>query len=316
MHVVEDEAGNARAIVPLLQRRTGRGRCAVLTNLCAYGPECSDHLGILVHPELVNQASAILAASVMKFAHANTRIELRSLAGSIDAGNLHTAFAASGRRTRRASELPCPSLVLPHSWDELLQRLSRNFRSQLRRNLKAINENAALHMRTVPAADSAAFVECLIQLNRDRMRSTGRISSLENEAFRLFLHDATDSMANAGIAWMDVIESGQEILAASLNFVHGTSVHYYMGGFNEQLRRSGPGNALFAQVIQRAIQERYQRYDFLRGAEAYKYRWGVEDVDDTRVTALPVGVLRSGRERMVEAFSAVGQRLVHRFIAG
>lgn len=316
VQVLEDEAGNARAIVPLLERRTGRGRCAVLTNFCAYGPECSDHLGILVHPALGGEASAILAASALKLANAATRIELRSLAGSIDTGDLHTAFTVSGRRTRQASEQPCPSLILPHSWDELLQRLSRNFRSQVRRNSRAINDSAALNMRRVPAADSAAFIERLIQLNRDRMRSTGRVSSLENEAFRLFLRDATDYMANTGMAWMDVIESRQEILAASLNFVHGTSVYYYMGGFSERLRRCGPGNALFAQVIQRAIGDRYQRFDFLRGAEAYKYRWGVEDVNNMRVTALPVGALRSGSERVADAFGAVGQRLNHRFNSG
>jgi CelD/BcsL family acetyltransferase involved in cellulose biosynthesis len=215
-------------------------------------------------------------------------------------GRLLDGFGQGGRSARLSWKHRCPQMTLPTTWDDLLPMLSRNFRSQVRRNIKAIATSSDLKTRQLQSSEAKTFTENLIRLNRHRMGNTGRVSSLEDENFRTFLIEAVQYMAEANIAWMDVIEDHDEIVAGSLNFVHGKSIYYYMGGFSENITKLGPGNALFAQVIQRGITNGYEQFDFLRGAESYKYRWGSKDVIDQDLIVYPRGIVRGGIQRATD----------------
>ena len=88
---------------------------------------------------------------------------------------------------------------------------------------------------------------------------------------------------------MDVVENETAVIAAALNFTHGQTIYYYMGGFDVGDNKLSPGNALFAEVIQRGMQNGYTTYDFLRGKEPYKYKWGASDTPNFNLSVYPVG---------------------------
>jgi CelD/BcsL family acetyltransferase involved in cellulose biosynthesis len=124
------------------------------------------------------------------------------------------------------------------------------------------------------------------------MSSKGNTSSLEDNALREFFEEAIPYMVSHGLAWMDAIADGDEILGTALHFVHGDTVYYYMGGFDDSIRKLQPGTGLLGQVIQRAIDRGFTRYDHLRGDESYKYRWGTSDVYTFKVTIYAGGPFR------------------------
>jgi CelD/BcsL family acetyltransferase involved in cellulose biosynthesis len=51
----------------------------------------------------------------------------------------------------------------------------------------------------------------------------------------------------------------------------------YIGGFDPQFSSLSPGSLLIGHAIEQAEAEGAAHFDFLRGAEAYKYRWGAVD---------------------------------------
>jgi CelD/BcsL family acetyltransferase involved in cellulose biosynthesis len=53
--------------------------------------------------------------------------------------------------------------------------------------------------------------------------------------------------------------------------------YYYLGGFDPRFAALGPGSLLIAHAIGQAMQEGAAAFDFLRGAEPYKYHWGASD---------------------------------------
>jgi len=144
------------------------------------------------------------------------------------------------------------------------------------------------------------------------MRAKGEVSSLEDEAFRTFLVEAIPYMASHGFAWMDSIERDDEALGSALNFVHGDSVYFYMGGFDDTAQKLRPGSALFALVIQRCIDGGYAEYDFLRGAEPYKYRWRARDVLTQRVVIYPRGLIRGHLASVVDDLYIATRELASR----
>lgn len=56
--------------------------------------------------------------------------------------------------------------------------------------------------------------------------------------------------------------------------------YYYIGGFDPDAARFSPGSLIIWLALQYAEQDGCRFFNFLRGAEPYKYRWGAED-DET-----------------------------------
>lgn len=288
---LDDEGGETLFILPL-HRRAGRRHpgSGHVTLICGYGPECSDRLGCICLPELEGDAATLTAKAIFQF---YDRKEVISLNFLEEEGGFPTRLARAvtslGLPVAVRSDATLPTVELPGTWDVYLKQLSSNFRSQIRRSYRKITEGESVQLQRINPNQATSFAGDLIRLNRSRMRAKGDISTVESSAFREFLMTAVPYMADNNLAWMDSIVDGDVVLGAALNFVHGRNIFFYMGGFDAKAGKVRPGTALFAAVMQRGIDRNYQTFDFLRGAEAYKYRWGASDEHTYCVTIYPKG---------------------------
>jgi hypothetical protein len=281
-----DAGGIVRFILPLHKLKQSLGlRSKKIMLVCNYGLECSDNLGCLRDVEYEDKSAELTAAAIQHYYPKRESISLGFLDGTHEfPQRLEKSIAAHGRLARVRPDAVCPAVDLPADWDEYLGQLSYKFRSQVRRSCRQITGEEPPHHKVLEADQADAFVIDLIRLNRTRMTSKGNTSSLEDTALRDFFEEAIPYMVSQGLAWMDSIVEGDEILGAALHFVHGQTVYYYMGGFDERIGKLQPGTGLLGQVIQRAIDRGFTHYDHLRGDESYKYRWGSSDVFTSNVT--------------------------------
>jgi CelD/BcsL family acetyltransferase involved in cellulose biosynthesis len=289
-----NEAGALQLILPMIARDTGGlGSSKFVSMVGAYGADCSDHIACLRLPAYDQSAAEITASALERFFDRQCRIELRNLDGLNDYPQKQASILRdSGRVIRLDKDAVCPVLELPESWDNFLAGLSSNFRSQVRRHYNRIIKDDDLRFRSVDLSGSISFAQELVELNRTRMQTKGKDSSLESEEFRKFIYEVIPRLSSKDQAWMDVIEQGDRIVGTALNLVHGRTAYFYMGGFHESATRIRPGTALFAHVIKRCIDNGYTKYDFLRGAESYKYRWGARDQLTYRLDVYPAGLVR------------------------
>jgi len=289
-----DDSGIVQYILPLhrLAGRTGF-RSKKIMLVCNYGLECSDNLGCLRAESFEDESAEMTAAAIQHFYGNRGSISLGFLDGRYDLPRrLEQSMATHGRLVRVRPDAVCPAVDLPADWDEYLGQLSYKFRAQVRRSCRRITDDEPPHHKRVEADQMDAFVLDLIRLNRTRMSSKGDTSSLEDTALREFFKEAIPCMVSHGLAWMDSIVQDDENLGAALHFVHGQTVYYYMGGFDDRIQKLQPGTGLLAQAKQRAIDCGFTRYDHLRGNESYKYRWGSSDVFTSNVTIYSRGLFR------------------------
>jgi CelD/BcsL family acetyltransferase involved in cellulose biosynthesis len=289
-----DDGGELQFVLPLIIKIDGRRfRRNRIMLACGYGLECSDHLGCLRKPVHDSRLAEISAYALDRFFGSQGRIQLPFL-NCVDEypAKLGMVVRASGRKVRLKNDAVCPIVGLPNTWEGYLQLLSRNFRSQVNRSYRRIVNHENLSFRSIGVSHANSFTDELIRLNRSRMYEKGDVSSLENESFRHFMVEAVPYMALHGIAWMDAIVENGKSIGLALNFAHGNSVHFYMGGFDMAAKKLQPGTALFVLNIKRAIEREYREYDFLRGAEEYKYRWGAKDRVTQTIDIYPYGPIR------------------------
>ena len=283
-----DPGGDIDFILPLIRRSGGVGKPNVML-ACSFGPECSEKLGSLRTPTLDDRAASMAAEAVSRFLNPGDYGYLAPLDDSCQSPDkLSKAIGQTGRKTSLRPDVVCPTLDLPDSWEVYLQQLSSNFRSQIRRSEKNFTGTGELTIRALAPADAETFTRELIRLNRTRMQVKGEVSSMEDEVFQAFLLEAIPYMAAQEMAWMDAVENEAGIVGVSLNFIHGKGIYYYSGGFEDRFNKSRPGTALFAGAMRRGIELGYSSFNFLRGNEPYKYRWGAKDVVDHRVVVFPV----------------------------
>ena len=93
-------------------------------------------------------------------------------------------------------------------------------------------------------------------------------------AIRRFHGEAAPLLAGAGmLRLLGVQVDGRPIGCLYALRLHGR-VHYYGGGFDPDWSRYSPGMLLLEQAITTAMADGDREFDFLRGTEPYKFRWG------------------------------------------
>jgi CelD/BcsL family acetyltransferase involved in cellulose biosynthesis len=69
----------------------------------------------------------------------------------------------------------------------------------------------------------------------------------------------------------------QKPVAYHFGFSSESRYYYYLPSYHKELENYSPGKVLASFLIERACQEKLPCFDFMLGAESYKYRWGVKE---------------------------------------
>lgn len=284
------EEGAPRFIAPF-QVETGRifGRpyLSIWSCLGANSVACSDHLGFLRDPSVDEADCGHLMDEIWSCGGDRAVFRLTDLQAedSVLAGILAWG-QAKGLCIAAAPDTLCPLRELPPSWDEFMARLSGNFRGQIRKSWRQVQARFHVEQISEPEPLRLAMRE-LVRLNAQRMAETGRHSSLTTPPMVSFLESVAVAMTAAGKGWFDVIRHESGLVGAAFHLVEGSTVYYYQGGFDPQYASYRPSTVLFAQAMKRAIENGFRYFDFLRGDEPYKYRWGAKPVRNVMLTIEP-----------------------------
>ena len=92
-----------------------------------------------------------------------------------------------------------------------------------------------------------------------------------------FFQEIAYGFFRAGCLRLAFLSSEGKDIAAAFQFRSRRSMLLYNSGYDPGLRSAQPGLILVARCIENAIEEGAAEYDFLRGAERYKYDLGGKD---------------------------------------
>ena len=95
-----------------------------------------------------------------------------------------------------------------------------------------------------------------------------------------------------GYLWLAFLEIGGVKVAASLNFDYKNKLWGYNSGVSREHMELSPGWVLLAHTIQWCCENGRYEFDFMRGDEEYKYRFGggksIRDEGESRKTLIEV----------------------------
>ena len=180
---------------------------------------------------------------------------------------------------------PTPRIPLNGSFDEYLSRVDKKQRHEIRRKMRRAAEsekNVRFHVIDQTAdieSETSAFFDLMVQdPNKEQF-----LHPEMREQMTITIRNAFER----GYLWLAFLEVDGSKAAASLNFDYKNKLWGYNSGVGREHMELSPGWVLLAQVIQWCAENGRTEFDFMRGDEDYKYRFGGVNKHVMRAKAIP-----------------------------
>ena len=167
---------------------------------------------------------------------------------------------------------PTPRIPLNGSFEEYLSRIDKKQRHEIRRKMRRAAESE-LNVRFV-LIDKSADIEQEIKAFLDLMVQDPSKANFLHPLMREQMTVTIRSAFKNCYLWLAFLEVNGIKVAASLNFDYKNKLWGYNSGVSREHMELSPGWVLLGQVIQWCCENGRYEFDFMRGDEEYKYRFG------------------------------------------
>ena len=181
-----------------------------------------------------------------------------------------------GNRAEVTQMDTCPQVELPPTWEEYLAGLRAKERHELRRKLRRLDQAGMADCYAI--ADKGRLdqgVEDFIRLFRASRKDKAQFMTPEMASF---FRSLAHSMAEAGYLRLYFLELDGVRVATAMCFDYGDVLYLYNSGYDPRYAFLSVSLLLKALCLRDAIEGKKRCFDFLRGAEPYKYRLGGRDM--------------------------------------
>jgi CelD/BcsL family acetyltransferase involved in cellulose biosynthesis len=179
-------------------------------------------------------------------------------------------------------------LAIP-GWKEHLERASTCPQVALSGGIKAAVPRSTLRLLRTAQNRAARQRDCVI-LEGDADNALPLIGELQRlnrlrHADSVFadprvadFHTAAmPGLVELGVVRLYALTIAETVAAVYYGLLHRDRAYAYLSGFDPAFAYESPSAILLGYAIESAVREGAQVFDFLRGSEGYKYRWGAQD---------------------------------------
>ncbi len=268
-----EEDGRLIGIAPLYWcQQAGRSQLNVVG--CR---DVSDYLDLIVE---VGQEEAVYGALLDYLESDGPEWDYLDLCNipeeSLTYSRLREMAEERGYQTLVQVEDVCPIIELPNTWDEYLALLDKKQRHEIRRKLRRAEGGADARFFVVgPEHDLQDEMKDFVDLHQ---KSTPEKDAFMDPEMQGFFYAAAQALHERGWLQLCFLEIQGVKSASLLNFDYGNAILVYNSGYDPtRFAHLSPGIVVSARAIELAISLGRDKFDFLRGDEVYKYRFGGQD---------------------------------------
>ena len=279
--VTADEPdGSWRAVAPLFftQNRKGDPALMLLGSI-----EISDYLDLIIRPNYIAEfVDALLAHLDGPQAPPWKVLDWYNiLEDSPTLPALKAACTKHGWEYNQERLQPAPCVLLPGDWETYLAGIDKKQRHEIRRKMRRAESNNPLVRWYIEEDEENldAQVEAFMSL----MAQDAEKASFLTDVMRTQMRSAVHAAFQAGWLQLAFLEVGGQKAAGYLDFDYANRIWLYNSGWDSRFGEISPGWVLLSYLMRWANENQREAFDFMRGAEDYKYRFGGVDRFVTRV---------------------------------
>jgi CelD/BcsL family acetyltransferase involved in cellulose biosynthesis/glycosyltransferase involved in cell wall biosynthesis len=236
------------------------------------GTGISDYLALLAAPEHRVQ----VAARVLRHLQQQPQWDVVDLQQLRADDPLLIVDDPAGLHSTVCGGEPCPVLRLAGR-SPRGSAVPRHMAANLRYYQRKAERLGAVRLETADAGSVPRLAEVLLQLHAARWSSRGMNGVLADPRVQAFHREAIPLLHAAGLLAMHALSIDGRMAAVAHVLTTPDRMYYYIGGFDPAFTAVSPGTQVLAAAIDAGSRAGVREFDFLRGREPYKYRWGAAD---------------------------------------
>ena len=236
--------------------------------------EISDYLDLIVREEdLTRFLSGLLDFLTSSIPDALTAIDWYNLPDfSPTLATLKAEAEKRGWTHHEEIYRPTPRILLNGSFEEYLSRIDKKQRHEIRRKMRrAAESDKKVQFNIVNGKEN---IDSEINAFLDLMLHDSGKAEFLHPAMREQMTVTIQNAHKYGYLWLAFLEIEGVKTAASLNFDYKNKLWGYNSGVSREHMELSPGWVLLAHTIQWCCENGRYEFDFMRGDEEYKYRFG------------------------------------------
>jgi len=168
----------------------------------------------------------------------------------------------------------CPYIPLPGDWEVYLAGIDKKQRHEVRRKMRRLEIEVPSRWYIV---EDEANLEAEVEAFMDMMAQDLNKRRFLTDTMRVQFRTSACAAFRAGWLQLAFLEIGGEKAAGYINFDYLNSIWVYNSAINFKFREQSPGWVLLGYLLQWANEHKRDVFDFMRGDEEYKYRFGGVD---------------------------------------
>ncbi|PWH18822.1 MAG: hypothetical protein DDG59_05040 [Anaerolineae bacterium] len=266
--------GYLRGIAPLFftQNREGEAALMLLGSI-----EISDYLDFIVREgDLTTFCEGLLAFLAGVTSPAWKVLDLYNL---LDSSPTLTALEAVAKSFGWRYHADClqhsPYIPLPGDWEAYLASLNKKQRHEIRRKLRRLEESGVPYRWYIVQDENTLDQE--IDAFLELMALDAEKQAFLTTVMRSQMRSAIWTAFRAGWLQLSFLEIEGQKAAGYLSFDYGNQIWVYNSGMDNRFNAYSPGWVLLSYLLKWANENRRDAFDFMRGNEDYKYRFGAID---------------------------------------
>ncbi len=277
------QQGRLVGIAPLfIAEHDGRSALLLLGSI-----EISDYLDLIVHPDdLPGFLAGLLDFLQDHPVSAGLPLDWYNLPeASPTLKALQSEAARRGWEYAESIYHPTPVILLPESYEAYLAGVEKKQRHEIRRKVRRAEESGR-GVRWYLASGGEkldAESEELFRLMESDSNKASFLTGPMRQQMKRTIHLASQE----GWLWLAFLEIDGRKAAAALNFDYGNKLWGYNSGVDRSFMDLSPGWVLLAYSLQWAADNGRSEFDFMRGDEEYKYRFGAVNRHVLRARVTP-----------------------------
>lgn len=167
-----------------------------------------------------------------------------------------------------------PFVMLPGNWEEYLASIDKKQRHEIRRKMRRAEENTDLNWYSTKNESALdEDIEAILHLMSLDAGKTKFLTPCMSEQMRLTMRWAFKE----SILHLSFLEIQKQKAAGYFCFNYKNKLLVYNSGFDPGFSEYSPGWVLLGNLLQWSNENKISEFDFMRGNEEYKYRFGAKD---------------------------------------
>jgi len=168
-------------------------------------------------------------------------------------------------------------LDLPASWEEYLAGLDKKQRHEVRRKLRRLWEagKVAYRCHEVNEQEVGSLTDTFLKLFALSREEKARFLTAQMESF---FRSLAEAMAELRLLRFGILEVNEQPAAMTMVFDYNGSMYLYNSGYDPQYNSLSVGLLSKVLGIKESIERGRKKWDFLKGAEKYKYQLGGSEI--------------------------------------